>query len=108
VNARHWLSETERVDMALYAAVAQIALPLRALVYSRVHTGRQMVSRPPQLLAATLRGQARARNARGGQPGRPITSEGLAPPGALAGLQAERLLACRMRFGRIGSGRARR
>jgi hypothetical protein len=27
------------VDMALYAAVAQIALPLRALVYSRVHTG---------------------------------------------------------------------
>lgn len=39
MNARHWLSETERVDMALYAAVAQIALPLRALVYSRVHTG---------------------------------------------------------------------
>jgi D-alanyl-D-alanine carboxypeptidase len=37
-----------------------------------------------------------------------ITSEGLAPPGALAGLEAERLLACRMRFGRIGSGRARR
>ena len=32
-----------------------------------------------------------------------ITSEGLAPPGAIAGLEAERLLACRMRFGRIGS-----
>jgi D-alanyl-D-alanine carboxypeptidase len=32
-----------------------------------------------------------------------ITSEGLAPPGAVAGLEAERLLACRMRFGRIGS-----
>jgi D-alanyl-D-alanine carboxypeptidase len=31
-----------------------------------------------------------------------ITSEGLAPPGAVAGLEAERLLACRMRFGRIG------
>ena len=31
-----------------------------------------------------------------------ISAEGLAPPGALAGLQAERLLACRMRFGRIG------
>jgi D-alanyl-D-alanine carboxypeptidase len=31
-----------------------------------------------------------------------ITSDDLAPPGALAGLQAERLLACRMRFGRIG------
>jgi hypothetical protein len=91
VNTRHGLSETERVDMALYAAVAgmealnplgwrrrpargahparhvrmprtrsftsghaaspfafatgvadtqpQIALPLRALAYSRVHTG---------------------------------------------------------------------
>jgi transposase len=37
-----------------------------------------------------------------------ITSEGLAPPGALAALQAERLLACRMRFGRIGSRPARR
>jgi D-alanyl-D-alanine carboxypeptidase len=32
-----------------------------------------------------------------------VTSDGLAPPGALAALQAERLLACRMRFGRIGS-----
>jgi D-alanyl-D-alanine carboxypeptidase len=32
-----------------------------------------------------------------------ITSEALAPPGAIAGLEAERLLACRMRFGRIGS-----
>jgi D-alanyl-D-alanine carboxypeptidase len=32
-----------------------------------------------------------------------ITSEGLAPPGAIAGLEAERLLGCRMRFGRIGS-----
>lgn len=32
-----------------------------------------------------------------------ITSEGLAPPGAIAGLEAERLVACRMRFGRIGS-----
>jgi D-alanyl-D-alanine carboxypeptidase len=32
-----------------------------------------------------------------------ITSEGLAPPGAVAGLEAERLLACRMRFARIGS-----
>lgn len=32
-----------------------------------------------------------------------ITSEGLAPPGAIAGLEAERLLACRMRLGRFGS-----
>jgi D-alanyl-D-alanine carboxypeptidase len=35
-----------------------------------------------------------------------ISAEGLAPPGALAGLQAERLLGCRMRFGRIGSRNA--
>jgi D-alanyl-D-alanine carboxypeptidase len=32
-----------------------------------------------------------------------ITSEGLAPPGAIAALEAERLLACRMRLGRFGS-----
>jgi D-alanyl-D-alanine carboxypeptidase len=32
-----------------------------------------------------------------------VTSEGLAPPAALAALKAQRLLACRMRFARIGS-----
>jgi D-alanyl-D-alanine carboxypeptidase len=32
-----------------------------------------------------------------------VNSDALAPPGALATLQAERLLACRMRFGRVGS-----
>ena len=32
-----------------------------------------------------------------------VNSDGLAPPGVLASLTAERLLACRMRFGRIGS-----
>jgi D-alanyl-D-alanine carboxypeptidase len=32
-----------------------------------------------------------------------VNSDGLAPPGALASLEAERLLACRMRFARIGS-----
>ena len=32
-----------------------------------------------------------------------VNSDALAPPGALATLQAERLLGCRMRFGRIGS-----
>jgi D-alanyl-D-alanine carboxypeptidase len=37
-----------------------------------------------------------------------MTSVALADPGELALLQVERLLACRMRFGRIGSGRARR
>lgn len=35
-----------------------------------------------------------------------ISAEGLAPPGAIAGLEAERLLSCRMRFGRIGSSDA--
>jgi hypothetical protein len=30
-----------------------------------------------------------------------VNSDALAAPGAIAGLQAERLLACRMRFGRF-------
>ena len=32
-----------------------------------------------------------------------ITADDLAPPGAIAGLEAERLVSCRMRFGRIGN-----
>jgi D-alanyl-D-alanine carboxypeptidase len=34
-----------------------------------------------------------------------VNSDALAPPGAIASLQAERLLGCRMRFGRIGASR---
>ena len=34
-----------------------------------------------------------------------VTADGLSAPGAIANLKAERLLACRARFGRIGSGR---
>jgi len=34
-----------------------------------------------------------------------VNAQALDPPGAIADLEAERLVACRMRFGRIGAER---